>query len=87
MGGTAFLISGITGIAYINICKAAVVPTFFYFFCIFMCVYFKAGQMGLHGLPRSQVPSFWDKTILLRAGIPLSSIIVTGASGLDRPLW
>lgn len=76
MGGTAFLISGITGIAYINICKAAVVPTFFYFFCIFMCVYFKAGQMGLPGLPRSQVPSFRDKALLLRAGIPLSSIIV-----------
>ncbi|UCF82517.1 MAG: TRAP transporter fused permease subunit [Desulfobacteraceae bacterium] len=75
MGGTAFLISGITGIAYINICKAAVIPTFFYFFCLFMCVYFKAGQLGLRGLPREQVPPL-DTDLLIRAIIPLSSILV-----------
>jgi TRAP transporter 4TM/12TM fusion protein len=76
MGGTAFLMSGITGIAYISICKAAIVPTFFYFFCLMMCVYFKAGQLGLKGLPRGQVPNFFEKTLLIRAGIPLSSILV-----------
>jgi len=75
MGGAAFLISAITGIAYITICKAALIPTFFYFFCIFMCVYFKAGQMGLGGLPRDQVPRL-DKNLLVRAGIPLSSILM-----------
>jgi TRAP transporter 4TM/12TM fusion protein len=47
MGGTAFLISAITGITYITICKASLIPEVLYFFCIFMCVYFEAGRLGL----------------------------------------
>jgi TRAP transporter 4TM/12TM fusion protein len=76
MGSAAFLISGITGIAYIAICKAAVIPTLLYFLCLLLAVFFEAGRMGLHGLPRDQVPRLTEGGLLARAAIPLSSIVV-----------
>jgi len=75
MGSGAFLMSGVTGIAYILICKAAVIPAIYYFMCIFMCVYFEAGRIGMRGLPRDQVPRLFSKDVLLRAGVPLSAIV------------
>ena len=75
MGSGAFLMSGVTGIAYILICKAAIIPAIYFFMCIFMCVYFEAGRLGMTGLPREQVPRFFSKDVLLRAGVPLSAIV------------
>lgn len=74
MGSGAFLMSGVTGIAYISICKAAVLPAIFYYLCIGTCVYFEAGRLGLTGLPPDKVPRF-NRDLLLRAGVPLSSIL------------
>jgi TRAP transporter 4TM/12TM fusion protein len=74
MGSGVFLMSGITGIAYIAICKAAVIPAIYYFLCIFLCVYFEAGRLGLKGLPKDQVPSLFDLDVLARSAIPLSAI-------------
>ncbi|MBW1777264.1 MAG: TRAP transporter fused permease subunit [Deltaproteobacteria bacterium] len=75
MGSGAFLMSGVTGIAYITICKAAILPAIFYYLCIGVCVYFEAGRLGLTGLSRNQIPRLFSKDLLLRAGVPLSSII------------
>jgi TRAP transporter 4TM/12TM fusion protein len=76
MGSGIFLMSGITGIAYITICKASIIPAILYFFCIFMCVYFESGRLGMTGLPKAQVPKLFSKDILLRAGVPLSTILM-----------
>lgn len=75
LGGTAFLISAITGVSYITLCKISAPVSLIYFFCIFLCIYFEAGRLGLFGLPKEQVPKL-DKNIILRAVIPLTSIII-----------
>lgn len=73
MGGTAFLISAVIGVTYLDICKASLMPAFLYFFCIACCLYFEAGRLGLLGLPREQVPKL-DRGRIMRAFVPLSSI-------------
>lgn len=75
MGSGAFLMSGVTGIAYITICKAALLPALFYYLCIGTVVYFEAGRLGLIGLPKEKIPKLFSKDLLLRAAVPLSSII------------
>ena len=74
MGSGAFLMSGITGIAYLTICRAAILPAIFYYLCIGVCIYFEAGRLGLSGLPIEKIPKLFSKDLLLRAGVPLSSI-------------
>jgi TRAP transporter 4TM/12TM fusion protein len=47
MGSAAFLMSDFTGIAYSQIVIAAIIPAFFYFFCIYMSVHNHAVRHNL----------------------------------------
>jgi TRAP transporter 4TM/12TM fusion protein len=75
LGGTAFLISAITGITYLTLCEVSAPISLLYFFSIFLCIYFEAGRLGLFGLPKEQVPRF-NREIMMKAVIPLTSIII-----------
>jgi TRAP transporter 4TM/12TM fusion protein len=75
LGGTAFLITAITGISYITLCKVCVPISLIYFFCIFLCIYFEAGRLGLLGLPKEQVPKL-NREVVTKAVIPLTSIVI-----------
>ncbi len=76
MGSGAFLMAGLTGIAYLLICKAAIIPATMYFTCLLFAVYLEAGKLGLRGLSRDEVPSLREGGILFRAAIPLSAIVI-----------
>lgn len=56
MGAAAFLMAEYLGIAYIKVAISAAIPAILVFFAIFMQVDFKAGKLGLRGLPRSYLP-------------------------------
>jgi TRAP-type uncharacterized transport system fused permease subunit len=45
------------GVPYSEIVKAAIVPALLYFAACFWSVHLEAGKRGLHGLPRSDLPS------------------------------
>ncbi|HEY8497549.1 MAG TPA: TRAP transporter fused permease subunit, partial [Limnochordales bacterium] len=60
MGAAAFLMAEFTGIPYIEIAKAAVIPAILYFTGIFIAVHYEAKRLGLKGIPRSQLPSVWS---------------------------
>lgn len=75
LGGTAFLISAITGITYITLVKVTAPIALLYFFSMYLTIYFEAGRLGLFGLPKEQVPKF-NREIVMRALIPLTSIII-----------
>jgi len=47
MGSAAFLMSDFTGIAYSQIVIAAIIPAFFYFFCVYMSVHNHAVRYNL----------------------------------------
>jgi len=76
MGAAAFLMAEFTGIPYIEIAKAAVIPAILYFTGIFIAVHYEAKRLGLKGISRSQLPSVWS--VLKSRGhlfLPLVGII------------
>lgn len=62
MGAVAFVMADIMQVSYWSIVVAAAIPAVLYYVAIFSQVHFEAVRTGLHGLPPSQLPSFW-KTI------------------------
>jgi len=75
LGGTAFLISAITGITYLTLVKVCAPISLIYFFAIFLFIYCEAGRLGLFGLPAEQVPRL-NREIVTKAVIPLTSIVI-----------
>ncbi|MGD1832706.1 MAG: TRAP transporter permease [Sphaerochaetaceae bacterium] len=55
MGAGAFVMSEITGIAYVHIIKAAVLGAIFYYLSILVRVHFVAKKEGLRGMDESEV--------------------------------
>lgn len=56
MGAIIFLMVEITGIPYVQIMKAALVPALLYFFAIFCQIDFHCKKHNLEGLPADQIP-------------------------------
>lgn len=57
MGAAAFIMSEMTGIPYITICLAALLPAILYFATLQISVHLEAVKTGLRGLSKEEVPS------------------------------
>ncbi|MCL2828428.1 MAG: TRAP transporter permease [Oscillospiraceae bacterium] len=66
MGAAAFLMAEITGIPYVQIALAALIPAILYFVCIFASVHFEAKRIGLRAMPEEEIPK--AKPLLLQKG-------------------
>ncbi|SMF22000.1 TRAP transporter, 4TM/12TM fusion protein [Tistlia consotensis] len=69
MGVGAFIMSDITGIPYVEIMAAAIVPAFLYLFSLSTTVALEAGRLQLN--PLDQPPPPWDRARLSRAALLL----------------
>lgn len=82
MGAAAFIMAEFVGMPYINIVYAAVIPAFLYFFGVFTAVDLEARKENLRGLPREELPGFFE---VLKGGwyylLPLFVIIYMLVSG------
>lgn len=56
MGAAAFVISEMTGISYLRICAAALIPAILYYAGLFTAVHLEAKRTGLRGLTDEEVP-------------------------------
>ena len=56
MGAAAFILAQILGISYWKVAAAAALPAILYYVALYAAIDFKAMQMGLLGLPRSELP-------------------------------
>ena len=74
MGAAAFLMSEMTEIPYASIAVAAILPAALYFTSIFLMIHFEAKKLGLKGLPKDAIPSFFK--LILRNGYLLLPIVV-----------
>ena len=74
MGAAAFLMSEMTEIPYASIAVAAILPAALYFTSIFLMIHFEAKKLGLKGLPKYSIPSFFK--LILRNGYLLLPIVV-----------
>jgi TRAP transporter 4TM/12TM fusion protein len=75
MGAAAFAMVGVTGIPYLRIAVAAIIPALLYFLVVGLYTHFQAGRMGISGRMIGEVDY---KELLLRAPlfvIPLFAIV------------
>jgi TRAP transporter 4TM/12TM fusion protein len=56
MGAAAFLMAQLTGISYLTICIAALVPALIYYGSLFFAVYIEAKRLGIRPLTREEMP-------------------------------
>ena len=76
MSATAFVMSEITSIPYLDIALAATVPSALYFLAVYFMIDYEAKNLKLEGVARSELPSV--KTVLSNDGhllIPVFAII------------
>lgn len=59
MGAVAFIMAEYLGVPYSQVVIAAAIPAFLYYLAIYIQVDLEAARIGLVGLPREKVPSFW----------------------------
>lgn len=91
MGAAAFIIADMLGVTYLEVCKAALIPSVLYFFALIYMVHLEALRSGLRGLERSELPALWPTIkegghLLLPAGI-LVTLLVMGYSPMKSGLW
>jgi TRAP transporter 4TM/12TM fusion protein len=82
MGAVAFIMAETIGVPYADIVIAAIVPALLYFGACFWSVHLEAGKLGLHGLPRDELPSV--RTELRQNGfliLPLLALVYLLFSG------
>lgn len=74
MGAAAFIMADFTGISYIHIVTAAVIPALLYYIAVGVMVHLEASKLGLQGIPKSQLPSV--RKILIESGYLIIPLIV-----------
>jgi TRAP transporter 4TM/12TM fusion protein len=84
MGAAAFIMAEYLGVAYIEVCKAAVIPAVLYFLAIYSVVHFYSLKIGIKGLSETEIPSIKlvlrDKWMFTVPLILLIGILVYGYS-------
>ena len=78
MGAGAFLIAEYTGLAYLDVVKAALIPAILYMGTVFVFVHLVAIARNLEGLPASELPGFG--TTLARGWHFLMALVVLVAA-------
>lgn len=59
MGASAFIIASYLGIPYTEVALAAAIPALLFYLCLYFQVDLRAKRLGLRGLKKSELPSFW----------------------------
>ena len=76
MGAAAFLMIDFLGQPYSKIIVYAIIPAILYFAGIYVAVHLEAKKVGLKGIPRSELPSFWKLQRSIYLLIPLVVLVV-----------
>ena len=75
MGAAAFLMADYVAKPYSEIIVMAILPAILYFTGIFISVHLEAKKLGLHGVPRSELPRFGQLAKKLYLLLPLVILI------------
>jgi TRAP transporter 4TM/12TM fusion protein len=76
MGAAAFLMADFLNVPYLEICKAALIPAFLYFFSILLMVDFEAAKHGLGGMSREDLPKLRDVVRRLYLLLPIAVLLL-----------
>jgi TRAP transporter 4TM/12TM fusion protein len=83
MGVVAFLMADVTGIPYLKIIVAALIPSIMYYTSLFIAVFIEAKRLGVKALPKDERISLTGRDLLqsLALIIPLGVIIAVLVTG------
>lgn len=92
MGAVAFIMADVTGIPYLTICLAALVPALFYYASLFLSVHMEALRRGIKPVPQSDLPrlSAHDWRMSLCFVLPLAlmmTLMISGRSPALAGFW
>ncbi len=76
MGAVAFIMSDVTGIPYLTICVAALVPALFYYFSLFVSVHVEAVKRNIRPIPKSERPVLVRRDYLMAMCFVFPLIVV-----------
>jgi TRAP transporter 4TM/12TM fusion protein len=76
MGAGAFIMAEITGIPYVEIAVAAIVPAVLYFASVYFMVDFEAGRRGMRGMREEELPRVLDMLKRVYLFVPIIILIV-----------
>lgn len=83
MGVVAFLMADVTGIPYLKIIVAALIPSIMYYSSLFVVVFIESKKLGIKPIPKSEHVSLtrddWMKSLAF--GIPLVVIVAVLVTG------
>ena len=87
MGAAAFVMAEFLGTSYLEVATFALIPAVLYYIAVFFAVHFEAKRLGLMGVPKEELPKFWD---VIRARghlfIPLIIIVTVLFMGFSAPM-
>jgi TRAP transporter 4TM/12TM fusion protein len=89
MGATAFIMSGVTGLPYIDICVAAAVPAFLYYLSAGLYTHFQAGKLNVSYIEEDvDIRELWlTAPLFLLPLISLVSLMVVGYTPVYAVTW
>jgi TRAP transporter 4TM/12TM fusion protein len=76
MGAGAFIMAEITGIPYVEIALAAIIPSILYFVSIYFMVDFEAAKLGMRGMRDDELPRFASMVRRVYLFLPIIILIV-----------
>jgi len=87
MGAAAFVMAEFLQVSYAQVTLWALIPALLYYLACFGAVHFEAKRVGLHGVPRSELPPL-SKTFRERGHlfIPILIILIGMYSGYSAPM-
>ena len=92
MGAVAFVMADFTGIPYIIIIAAALMPALFYYGSLFIAVWVEAARQGITSIPKEErevlVREDWIKSLMFFIPVlVIIAVLVTGRSPASAGLW
>lgn len=75
MGAGAFLLAQLTETSYFHVIKIALIPALLYYLSVACIVYMRAVRMGLHGVPKEELPAWSAITPRLYLLLPIPVMV------------
>ncbi|MBT3989926.1 MAG: TRAP transporter fused permease subunit [Rhodospirillaceae bacterium] len=92
MGAVAFVMADFTGIPYLIIITAALMPALFYYGSLFIAVWVEAGRLGITAIPKEErevlTRDDWIKSLMFIVPVlVIIGVLATGRSPAAAGLW
>ncbi len=92
MGAAAFVLADVTGIAYAEVCIAAILPALMYYFCLMKMVDLEAVKYNIRGLDESEIPNLNDSLkrglkLFIPVGVLLFLMLVLKATPMKAAIY